>query len=35
MIKNFYYTQPVNIHFGYGKLIDLSSVLDEILAEKL
>ena len=34
MIKNFYYTQPVNIHFGKGKLIDLSAVLDEILAER-
>lgn len=30
MIDNFSYIEPVNIHFGFGKLGELSDVLDEM-----
>lgn len=33
MINNFVYEQPVKIHFGFGKLGELSAILDEIESE--
>lgn len=33
MINAFSYQEPVNIHFGYGKANEISSVLDEMKAE--
>lgn len=34
MVNSFFYEQPVKIHFGWDKLLELESVLDEIGAEK-
>ena len=34
MINSFFYEQPVKIHFGWDKLKEIESVLDEIAAEK-